>query len=167
MVRLSQHSPSSVLQCMCIQHAHATNACSRAPKPRGRLLPICSGGSAALQWCGLGDGVSDGLPEACGRSHTRVHNEMQTQRQHTAYCSGHPWPPPRLHSTVMSHIWSCWYSCSVRVADLPLRARCSSGMHCMFRSPVSLSHRALASTCDAFARILRPIRAEMAENEAI
>ena len=53
------------------------------------------------------------------------------------------------------------------VADLPLLVCCPPDVYSMLRSPASLSERASACTRDANARILRPIRAEMAENETI
>ena len=67
----------------------------------------------------------------------------------------------------MLHFSSRWCSGSTSVADLPLLVCCPPGMHSMFRSPASWSDRASTCTRNAIARVFRPIRAEMAENEAI
>jgi len=55
----------------------------------------------------------------------------------------------------------------MRVADLPLLVCSPPDVYSMLHGPSSLSERASACTCNANARALRPIRAEMAENETI
>jgi hypothetical protein len=62
---------------------------------------------------------------------------------------------------------SRWCTCSASVADLPSLGCSSPDVLSMPRRPASRSERASACTCGANARGLRPIGAEMAENEAI
>ncbi len=96
-----------------------------------------------------------------------AHNETPGRWRCSTCCGNHQRPPARLCSTVMLRFSSRWCSLRTSVADVLLLGRCPPDMHFMFRSPASLPDRASACTCGAFARILRPIRAEMAENEAI
>jgi hypothetical protein len=67
----------------------------------------------------------------------------------------------------MQRFLTRWCSSDVSVADVLLLACCPPGMHSMSRSSTSMPDHASACTRDAIARVFRPIRAEMAENEAI
>ena len=75
--------------------------------------------------------------------------------------------PLRLVCSAMTRLLVCWCSSETSVAHVLLLGRCPPGPLSMCRSPASLLDRVSECTCDAIARVSRPIRAEMAENEAI
>jgi hypothetical protein len=73
----------------------------------------------------------------------------------------------RAPNTMMALPSACWCSRDSTAADTLLRRCCPLHVHFMFRSPSSLSTPPSAYACNANGRILRPFRAEMAENETI
>jgi len=160
------HLPLHTLDAYCVLLHHVC-VCCVLPVAARWCQPFFCSSLAIFGYPGFGDGVSDTLPAACGRAPTMQYDDVPCRWSSSA-CYRRPQRPPlHLHSTVMMRFSSGWCSCSPSVADLALLACCPPGMHCMSRSPTSWSDRASAYPCDAFARIQRLIRAEMAENETI
>ena len=132
--------------------------------------------ASALSWmgfvltpCGDGAKTAGGIFErmVTADAHTMPGDEHTSCRQHHRRDKADAPSPTTADSTAVTPSWGCWCSSSTSVADLPLLVCCPPGTLSLFRCPASTSDCALAYTRCVFARILRPIRAEMAENETI
>ena len=116
---------------------------------------------------GFGDGGLRRSAAACGRPHNTVATMHRHQQHCGTGCRQLQRSPSRLSAAATMRSSSRWCSCSTSAADRPLLACCAPDLLSMIRSPASRSERASACARDAPARGLRPIRAQMAENEAI